>query len=50
MADDLRGMIAELEYNARSSGHSQHSFYSRLATVFGEFCAGLATVLSAPQV
>jgi hypothetical protein len=54
MADDLPGMIAELEYNARSSAqdqdHSQHSFYSRLATVFGEFRAGLATVLNAPQV
>jgi hypothetical protein len=46
MADDLPGMIAELEDNARSSAqdqdYSQHSFYSRLAIVFGEFRNGLA--------
>jgi hypothetical protein len=54
MADDLPGMIAELEYNARLSSqgqdHSQHSFYSRLASVFAEFRNGLATALNAPQV
>jgi hypothetical protein len=53
-ADDLPGMIAELEYNARLSSqgqdHSQHSFYLRLASVFAEFRNGLATALNAPQV
>ena len=52
MAEDLPPMIAELEANARLSAnaadHSEHTLYSRLATVFGEFRAGLATVL--PQV
>jgi len=54
MADDLPGMIAELEYNARSSAqnqdHSEHAFYSRLASVFAEFRNGLTTALNAPQV
>ena len=54
MAEDLPGMIAELEANARLSAqgqdHSEHAMYSRLASVFGEFRAGLATVLNAPQV
>jgi hypothetical protein len=49
MAEDLPPMIAELEANARLSAnaadHSEHTLYSRLATVFGEFRAGLATVL-----
>jgi hypothetical protein len=54
MADDLPGMIAELEYNARSSAqnqdHSEHALYSRLASVFAEFRNGLTTALNAPQV
>jgi hypothetical protein len=54
MLDDLPGMIAELEYNARSSAqdrdHSEHAFYARLASVFGEFRNGLTTALNAPQV
>jgi hypothetical protein len=54
MSEDLPGIIAELEAEARSSArdqdHSQHTMYSRLATVFGEFRAGLASVLNAPQV
>jgi hypothetical protein len=53
MADDLPGMIAELEYNARSSAqgqdNSEHAFYSRLASVFAEFRNGLTTALNAPQ-
>jgi hypothetical protein len=47
-------MIAGLEAQARSSApdqdHSQHLFYSRPATAFGEFRSGLATALNAPQV
>jgi hypothetical protein len=54
MAKDLPPMIAELEANARLSAqgqdHSEHAMYSRLASVFSEFRAGLATVLTAPQV
>jgi hypothetical protein len=54
MLDDLAGMIAKLEAQARLSeqdqDHSQHSFYSQLAGVFEEFRNGLATALSAPQV
>ena len=54
MAEDLPGMIAELETQARlsaqSADHSEHAMYARLATVFGEFRSGLATVLNAPQV
>ena len=38
MLDDLPGMIAELEAQARLSAqdqdHPEHSFYSRLASVF----------------
>jgi hypothetical protein len=52
--EDAPGIVEELEAEARSSAqdqdHSQHAMYSRLATVFGEFRAGLATVLNAPQV
>ena len=47
MADDLPSMIAELEYNARSSAqnqdHSEHAFYSLLASVFAEFRNGPTT-------
>jgi hypothetical protein len=54
MSEDLPGIVADLEAEARSSAqdqdHSQHTMYSRLATVFGEFRAGLASVLNAPQV
>jgi hypothetical protein len=54
MLDDLPGMIAELEYNARSSAqdqdHSEHAFYSRIASVFAEFRNELTTALNAPQV
>jgi hypothetical protein len=54
MAEDLPGMIAELETQARlskqSADHSEHAMYARLASVFGEFRAGLATVLNTPQV
>jgi len=54
MADDLPGMMAEPEAQARSSAqgpdHSQHSFYSRLASVLSEFRNGLGTALNAPQV
>jgi hypothetical protein len=54
MAEDLPGMIVELETQARLSAqgqdHSEHAMYARLASVFSEFRAGLATVLNAPQV
>jgi hypothetical protein len=54
MYDDLPGIIASLEAEARSSAqdqdHSQHALYCRLATVFGEFRTGLESVLNAPQV
>jgi hypothetical protein len=54
MAEDLPGMIAELETQARlsaqSADHSEHAMYARLATVFGEFRTGLESVLNAPQV
>jgi hypothetical protein len=54
MAEDLPPMIAELEAQARLSAqgqdHSEHAMYARLASVFSEFRAGLATVLNAPQV
>ena len=54
MFDDLPGMIAELDASARSSAHdrdhSEHVLYSRLATVFGEFRNGLATVFDSLQV
>jgi hypothetical protein len=54
MLEDVPGIVAELEAEARSSAqdqdHSQHALYCRLATVFGEFRTGLATVLNAPQV
>jgi hypothetical protein len=47
-------MIAEPEAQARLSAqdqdHSQHSFYSRLASVFGEFRNRLANAWNAPQV
>jgi hypothetical protein len=50
MLDDLPGMIAELEAQARLSAqdqdHSEHSFYSRLASVFAEFRNGLTTALN----
>jgi hypothetical protein len=54
MLDDVPGIVAELEAEARSSAqdqdHSQHALYCRLATVFGEFRTGLESVLNAPQV
>jgi hypothetical protein len=54
MAEDLPGMIAELETQARlsaqSADHSEHAMYARLANVFGEFRAELATVFTVPQV
>jgi len=54
MLDNLPGMIEELEAQARLSAQDQdqsdHSFYSRLATVFGEFRNGLTTALNPPRV
>jgi hypothetical protein len=54
MYEDLPGIIASLEAEVRASAqdmdHARHALYSRLATVFGEFRAGLASVLNAPQV
>jgi hypothetical protein len=54
MLEDVPGIVAELEAEARSSAqdqdHSQHALYCRLATVFGEFRTGLESVLNAPQV
>jgi hypothetical protein len=45
MLDDLPGMIEELEAQARASAqdldHAQHTGFSPLATVFGEFRKGL---------
>ena len=56
MLDNLPGMIEELKAQARLSAQDQdqdqsdHSFYSRLATVFGEFRNGLTTALNPPRV
>jgi len=54
MFDDRPGMIAELDAQVRSSApdrdHSEHVLNSRLATVFGEFRNGLATVFDSLQV
>ena len=52
---DVAGqIIVGLEAYARKAAqdrrHDGHTEFSRLATVFAEFRAGLATVLNAPQV
>jgi len=48
MYDDVPDIIAALEAEARTSAqdldHVAHSVFSRVATVFGEFRAGLASV------
>ena len=36
--------------SAQNQDHSEHAFYSRLASVFAEFRNGLATALNAPKV
>jgi hypothetical protein len=54
MYDVAGQIIVGLEAYARTAAqdrrHGGHTEFSRLATVFGEFRAGLATVLNAPQV
>jgi hypothetical protein len=52
---DVAGqLIVDLEAYARTGAqdrrHAGHTEFSRLATVFAEFRARLATVLNAPQV
>jgi hypothetical protein len=54
MYDVAGQLIVGLEEYARTAAqdrhHAGHTEFSRLATVFAEFRAGLATVLNAPQV
>jgi hypothetical protein len=54
MYDVAGQIIVGLEAYARTAAqdrrHAEHSEFSRLASVLGEFRAGLATVLNAPQV
>jgi hypothetical protein len=54
MYDVAGQVIVSLEVYARTAAqdrrHAGHREFSRLATVFAEFRARLATVLNAPQV